>query len=1501
VRRSGILSVVIVLIASLGAVGLGAAPAGADAPADVYSYLDDPRKVAENQETPHVELRPYADVAGARDNAAASPWVRSLDGTWKIAMADRPAAVPSGFFADGYDTSSWRTVAVPHTWQADGLDHPVFRNLVTEMIPDAPPTVPRDLNPTGAYVRTFDVPQNWTTRRTFLRFEGVTSAYLVWVNGRYVGYDQGGYVPAEFDLTDAIRPGRNTIAVQVHRWSAGSHLENYDQWRFAGIFRTTWLYSTPRTRLRDVTVTTPAGVGLKAVVDVTGRGGAAGAFTVRGRLYDPQGRAVTTATGSAQVPGDGAATVSLAAVVPDPLPWTDETPNLYTLVVELLDPAGTVTHVTRQPVGFRTIEIRDKQIKVNGKRIMIRGVNHSDVDPDGGRHVPRARLEQDARLLKQHNVNAIRTAHYPTDPYFYDLADRHGIWIDDEVEVETHHHDNCPSNCLADRPEWKDAFLDRFVGMVQRDKNHPSVLFWDTGNEAGLGAAHFALAEWAKAHDPTRPLYHQSNSPDGDAPFADVWGPRYPSPSALEEKARTTTKPIVMGEYIHAQGNSLGNFREFWDVVRKYPAVQGGFIWDWVDQQLRQPLRIVPDSSGRDIMAWVTGLPTTVDGHSGKALSLSGLDDFVEVYRDPVFDEVSTGLTLDAWVKPAKPWTGDFTVIAKGDHQYALKMKSETQLEFFVHSGGGYRTVQATVPAGWYDTWHRVSGTYDGTTLRLFIDGVQVGSSLWTGTIDRSAYPVNIGRNAEWMRENINSRMAHGTVDDVRIYHRALPPEQLTAAAVQAGAVLALNFDAIETRGAYLSYGAGEAGNDGMFSPDRAPQPEATALAAVQAPIRFSRTGSTLSVTSERSFAGTGDLRLSWQYEQDGRVLSGDTRALTVAPGATTAVTLPSPPANPSDTERFLTVRAVLGAATTWAAAGHVVAVDQFAVGGDQVPGVAVPAVATPVTTAETTDSVRLSGPSFTYTVDKKSGTLNSMQVRGTELLRGGPELDVWRAPISNDVDEARAWRGVGLDRLATTVSSVAVNGTTVTVRSTVAAPGITDASFRQEVTYTVTANGDVRVAHRVTPVGRMRDLPMLPRVGLALRLPSALNTFTWYGRGPVETYPDRIDGSPVGVHTSTVDGQYVPYEAPQEYGNHEDVRWASLSDGKDAGLLVAGDLSVGVTPFKDIDRAVYGFALQRTAGETTLRADHAVSGVAETFHSVLPQYRVAADREYAYTLLLRPLSPAEAATGGRPAGPTTCAPRAGLAAPAAEVEPGGTATVALTVRNPCPQAVTAVAATLRVPAGWTAAPVSIGSLGSVASRTVQITVIRPVGSPVGEYPIYADVTGIGTGNAQVVTATAPVTLVANPAAPRGDTALADATFVRSQNGWGPVEKNMSNGENNAGDGRPLRIGPIGYARGLGVHADSAVGVYVGARCTSFTATVGVDEEVGNDGSVVFEAWADGTRVYSSARLTGADGPAAVNVALTGVRRLELRVSDAGDGNAHDHADWADAVLHCAS
>ncbi|WP_285747735.1 glycoside hydrolase family 2 TIM barrel-domain containing protein [Lentzea sp. NBRC 105346] len=1414
----------------------------------------------EGQESPHVELTPYSTVREALAKAD-SPWVKPLDGEWRIRMFDRPQEVPAGFENDGLP--GWKPVSVPHTWQTSGLDHPIFRNIPTEMYPDDPPRVPRDVNPTGAYLKTFDVPEDWQTRRTVLRFEGVTSGYFVWVNGNYAGYDQGGYTPAEFDITKHLKPGKNTLAVQVHRWGSGSHLEDVDQWRFSGIFRSVRLLSTPKAYLRDVTIKTDLDAAYRDAtlsVDVE-LGGALAKHWTRTTLYDANGKLVPVVNGR----------------VSDPAKWTDETPNLYTLVVELLDAGGRVQQVSTQPVGFRKIEIRDKQFLINGKRVLIKGTNRAETSAKGGRHLTREEQERDVALMKRLNVNAVRTSHYPSDPYFYDLADREGIMIADEMDGETHHHDGCP-DCLADRPEFQAAFLDRFVAMMQRDKNRPSVIMWDTGNEAGLGKAHYAMADYARKHD-TRPLYHQPNVPDGDAPFADVWGPRYPSPAGLENMAKRTTKPIIMGEYAHAMGNSLGNFKEFWDVVRKYPQVQGGFIWDWAEQNIELPLITTPDSSPNNIFTYLTGAPSQVDGKVGKALSLSGLDDFVEVYRDRKFDEVSRGLTLDAWVKPAS-WTGDFTVIAKGNHQYALKMASPDTLEFHVYGCGGWHEVRAKVPADWTGNWHRVSGTFDGSVVRLLIDGREVGRRDWAGEISFSHQPVNIGRDPEEMQENATTRFAHGVVDQVRIYHRALTESELAQDPART-AVLALDFEQLFDRGKAESYGSGTGGVDGVVWSDRRLQPEAAELAAVHSPIHMSYSDGALQITSERVFSGTDDLELRWRVEENGRTVAADRQPLRVG-----TVKLPSFAA---PVERWLTARAVSKKT------GADVGVASFPVGGSLVAGLHTGAPRGPVDVRSTDREVTVSGRDFTYTLDRAAGTLSSMRVRGTELLRTGPALDAWRAPLSNEFQsEDSSWYRNGLDRLRTSPSSVDVtrdgNDAIITVRST--ASGVPGSSFGQTFTYRVSGDGEVKVTHRVAAADKMRDLPYLPNIGFTLKVPDTFGKFTWYGRGPGENYDDRKLGTPVGVYQSTVDAQHQDYYKPQDNGNHADTRWATLTDGRTGGLLVAGDLDVRVSRYDDLDRAAYPFALQRNKNWTTLHIDHRVTGVSETFHAPLPEYQVKASSEYAYSVLLRPLTAAEVVTG-KLGSRVDCTPQASLKAAQTSVEPGQSVPVDLVVTNPCGQPLQGVRASINAPSGWTATPSSI-DLGTVAdAKTVPFTLARGPDTPVGARPVLAEV----TAGAAAVSAT--LEFAATPAAPRGETQVSKLEFVSQSNGWGPVERDRSNGEYAADDGGPISIRGAKFATGIGTHAVSSVEVYLGGACTRLTATVGIDDETGGNGSVTFEVFDDAERRFTSPVLTGKSSALPIDVDVTGVRTLRLVVTDGGDGLAWDHADWGAATLSC--
>jgi beta-galactosidase len=1221
-----------------------AQPSGPQSPADYDAYLEDPQRTGENQEPHHAILRPFGDRSAAgEDPRAETPYTRSLDGGWRFGYADRPADAPDFAESDG-----WDRVTVPHVWQQDGYDRPIYRNVPSEIAPYDPPLVPDDLNPTGSYVRTFEVPEHWDGRRTLLRFEGVTSGYFVWVNGRYIGYDQGGMTPAEFDVTGAVHIGENQLAVRVFRWSAGAYLENFDMWHLSGIFRSVWTYSVPATRVRDLTVRADAGGALSAAVEVaTDPGGTTGTHTVRATLLDPAGTAVASLAQDVEVTGDGGGAM-LSTVVAQPALWTDETPARYTLVLELVSPGGEVTHVTSEHLGFREISVADQQIHVNGVPVDFRGVNRHEHDPQTGRHVPRSRMLEDVLLMKRHNVNAVRTSHYPNDPHWYDLADQYGIWVQDEVDVETHFRESCPSNCLADRPEWRAAMLDRFTGMVERDKNHPSVFMWSTGNEAGLGAAHFAMADYATTADPTRLLYHQSNSPNGDAPYADVWGPRYPSPAGLQNIADTTNRPVLMGEWLHAMGNSLGHYEDMWRIIRAEPALQGGFVWDWVDQGLERPLLRTPSHNG--IPAYLAGNPGIVEGHDGgRAVSLSGLDDWVEVYRDPLLDLTGNTLTLDAWVRAPASYIGDFSIVAKGDHSYALEMADPDTIEFFVYDGT-WHTVTADVPAGWADQWHRVTGTYDGTALRIYVDGTELASTPYTGRISWTQWPVNIGRNSEKHGDGWAGRTGVGAVDDVRVYDRALTAAELAGGADPTGqALLALDFDEVVEDGGYLAYGSSPFLLNGVIRADRVPQPELSQMAYSHAWLRFEDVDAAagrVRLVNDYRFTDTSGVEVRWRLGQGARTLARGTADPVLGPGESTVLDLPVPPprANERDLERWLVLEAVLTEDTAWAEAGHVLASQQLAAGGSRPPTPRTPTSPLPLQVDTEGEEVRLSGQDFSYVFDTGAGTFTQLRSRGRDLVAGGPRLDVWRAPIGNEwatwgqSEGALFWQ-LGLDRLETTVDGVEVERTgprtaRITVDAHSEAPDVPGQGFTERYVYDVTSAGTVTIQQQVEAYGaRMRALPWLPRVGLAVAMPERFGTFEWYGRGPGESYPDRKDSQHIGVWRGPVDDQVFDYLPPQETGNKTDTAWAAVSDGQ-VGLLATGDLDVSVDRYAPHrDRAQYPFLL-RDSGAVTFRIDQAVSGVGDTPNPTQPPYRVRPDLPHEQTVTLRPLTELEASHG---------------------------------------------------------------------------------------------------------------------------------------------------------------------------------------------------------------------------------------------------------------------------
>ncbi len=570
---------------------------------------ENPQLTHRNRRDAHATLVPYADAASAQSgDRTQSPFFQLLNGQWKFAYAPNIAEAPPGFEQAAHEDAQWDTLAVPACWQLSGYGRPNYTNT-RYPFPVDPPCVPTD-NPVGVYRTRFTPRQSMDGRRIVLVFEGVCSLLNVWVNGQFVGMSKGSHMTAEFDITDVCQPGENVLAVQVFQWSDASYLEDQDMWRLNGIFRDVYLLARAPAHLRDVTIETWAGntqtlkvsrddvpapgspFHLRVTVDVENNGadGAEGC-TVSAQLVDAQGAVVATPAlqlGAANVASGGRTAVSAMADIAAPQAWTAETPYLYTLAVMLAAPDGSVLEAAAFAVGFRDIRIADQQVFVNGAPIQLYGVNHHDTHPDRGYAMTREDLERDAVLMKQHNMNCVRTSHYPPDPYFLDLCDRLGLYVIDEADLETHGFGTVGQlNQISDDPTWETAYVDRAVRMVERDKNHASVIIWSLGNESGLGRNHHAMAEAIRRLDPSRPIHYEQA---GDDPIVDIVSVMYGSlETTLREGARTDDpRPWFQCEYAHAMGNGPGGMKEYQEAFDKYPRLLGGCIWEWADHGLRQ-------------------------------------------------------------------------------------------------------------------------------------------------------------------------------------------------------------------------------------------------------------------------------------------------------------------------------------------------------------------------------------------------------------------------------------------------------------------------------------------------------------------------------------------------------------------------------------------------------------------------------------------------------------------------------------------------------------------------------------------------------------------------------------------------------------------------------------------------------------------------------------------------------------------------------------------------
>lgn len=524
-----------------------------------------------------------------------------LNGVWKFNYADNPYEAPANFYEKDYDVRDWDDVEVPHHWQLQGYDKPHYTN-VNYPFPVDPPHVPTE-NPTGSYQREFYVPTDWTEEQVYIRFEGVDNCFHLWINGEEVGFSKGSRIPAEFNISKYLQSGKNTLAVRVYKWSDSTYIEDQDMWWLSGIFRDVYLISRPNIHVRDTFIHTDLdekyeNATLKIDVeleDILGKSG--DKLKIAYRLLDAQKNEVSNATGSVDLNGREHITIEIPMINPEK--WTAENPYLYHLLILLMDEDEKIIEAIPHKVGFRSVELKDGVILINGVAIKFKGVNRHDTHPDFGRAVPLEHMAKDIKLMKQGNINAVRSAHYPNEPRFYDLCDEYGLYVVNEADVETHGFETIGNvDQLSDDPAWEDAYVDRMERMVERDKNHPSIVMWSLGNESGSGVNHEAMANWAREKDPSRLIHHEGENRkhfragelEKEPIISDINATMYGSIELLEKlgEMKSLTKPHILSEYAHAMGNGPGSLKEYWETFYKYRRLQGGFVWEWADHGIRQ-------------------------------------------------------------------------------------------------------------------------------------------------------------------------------------------------------------------------------------------------------------------------------------------------------------------------------------------------------------------------------------------------------------------------------------------------------------------------------------------------------------------------------------------------------------------------------------------------------------------------------------------------------------------------------------------------------------------------------------------------------------------------------------------------------------------------------------------------------------------------------------------------------------------------------------------------
>ena len=1283
-----------------------------------------------NREDASVPRIPYPDADSAaeavwdynaRENSSYFQLLTGENEIWDLTVVQNqtlaePFMGEDGFMTDGFtpdEADGWKEVTLPLSWTRDGQDFD-FSIYTNTTMPwqnkyDSNVSVPRapvNYNPVGLYRHTFEVSDEMRAdnRRIYLSFQGVESAYYVYLNGKEVGYSEDSYSPHRFDITDYLRSGENLLAVKVHKFCDGTWFEDQDMIYDGGIFRDVYITSEPLVKIEDYTVVTDLdenyeNATLKISADVRNMSSVDhSGWSIRVNAFDESGNDVA---GGAVIPVEAVAstateTVDIAIPVTAPKLWSAEHPDLYALVLTLIDGEGAEVETLSTQLGFRELHFTATEVNssyrvttkrwdpvtINGQRLLLKGANRHDSDPIYGKAIPQATMLEDVKLMKQFNLNAVRTSHYSNDEYFYWLCNKYGLYMMAETNMECHAIMGNSGNIGL----FYELGLDRTETTFERLKNNPAIVIWSIGNEmayttdAGFGNGIFRDMIWFfKNNDPTR-LVHSEGQNDGMG--TDMGSNMYPGVGTVQGRAGSGKIPYVLCEYVHAMGNSVGHLKEYWDAIRSGDNMLGAFIWDWVDQSRAVDLTDlgtmyeITDRTG--VVGQVVGTDDQWITDAGEG-SLNGGKAFsgYTLLDDAKYNDALSGsgksFTFEVIVKPYST-SQNSVFLAKGDTQVALKTKSSgSGIEFFVYAGGSWKAVETRFPDNWIGNWHQVVGVYDKGAMSIYVDGVRMGTANVSDSIASSKYELGVGYDPQ------NGRKLDGEISIARIYTRALTADEIKGQHSADPAITAddesvlvwldysddvseaktvgwdyyseeyahQNLYKEEMEGKFFGYGGdwGDTPNDnsfcqnGVVSADRTPQPELYEVKYQYQSFWFSADYNQLkkgqiSVFNEYGFSNLSEYDVIWEVLENGIVVqSGTADHVDVAPGETGTIRVPYtfPKSVDAGSEYYLNISVRTKDATDVISAGHEQAWEQFTIPVEVAQARAAISDAE-VTVTETDTAYRIAGENFSFDIRKADGILENYVYDGETLMIEGPAPNFWAGLTENHERTSSSgidanWEGVSENIVVRSIeTSVNADGLNVITANLVFPDG---GNTTETIVYTINGTGEVTVDMTVDATSsRMGGFV---RVGSAATLPAGFEQVTWYGNGPVETFNDRKTGARQGIWETTASEFFFPYEKVDE-SVITDVVWMKVAnESLNNALVVAARDFVETNAMHftsaDLDAVDHPYKLTPRA-ETIISVNFGTSGTggATCGPGTLNQYRLPSSKVYNWNFTLMPV-----------------------------------------------------------------------------------------------------------------------------------------------------------------------------------------------------------------------------------------------------------------------------------